>query len=87
MFERARCSITPSFVGYDLQFLLTRIDEIFYILRLTAFDNTAEVAGTLSSSVEREELIQPMVAIEILCNPIPELPYLMMPKSHIQPPP
>jgi hypothetical protein len=42
MFERARYSITPSFVGYDLQFLLTRIDEIFYILRLTAFDNTAE---------------------------------------------
>jgi hypothetical protein len=31
-----------------------------------------EVAGTLSTSAEREELIHLMVAIEILCNPIPE---------------
>jgi hypothetical protein len=47
----------------------------------------AEVAGTLSCSAERKELIQLMIAIEILCNPIPELPYLIMPRSHIQPPP
>jgi hypothetical protein len=32
----------------------------------------AEAVGTLASSAEREELIQLMVAIEILCNPIPE---------------
>jgi hypothetical protein len=32
----------------------------------------AEVAGTLTTSSEREELIHLMVAIEILCNPIPE---------------
>ena len=42
MFELTRSFDHPSFVGYDLQFLLTRMDEIFYILRLTAFDNTAE---------------------------------------------
>ena len=34
--------------------------------------SSAEAAGALGSSVEREELIQLMVAIEILCNPIPE---------------
>ena len=34
--------------------------------------SSAEAAGTLGSSAEREELIQLMVAIEILCNPIPE---------------
>jgi hypothetical protein len=32
----------------------------------------AEVAGTLRTPVQREELIHLMVAIEILCNPIPE---------------
>jgi hypothetical protein len=32
----------------------------------------AEVAGTLNTSAERQELIHLMVAIEILCNPIPE---------------
>ena len=32
----------------------------------------AEVAATLRSDAERNELIQLMVAIEILCNPIPE---------------
>ena len=32
----------------------------------------AEVAGTLSTAAERAELIQLMVAIEILSNPIPE---------------
>jgi hypothetical protein len=32
----------------------------------------AEVAGTLSCSAEREELIHLMVAIEILCDPIPD---------------
>lgn len=30
------------------------------------------VAATLNTSAEREELIHLMVAIEILCNPIPE---------------
>ncbi len=34
--------------------------------------SSAEAAGALGSSAEREELIQLMVAIEILCNPIPE---------------
>ena len=32
----------------------------------------AEVAGTLRTAAERAELIQLMVAIEVLCNPIPE---------------
>jgi hypothetical protein len=32
----------------------------------------AEVAGTLSSSEERQELIHLMVAMEMLCNPLPE---------------
>jgi hypothetical protein len=32
----------------------------------------AEVAGTLSSAEERQELIHLMVAIEMLCNPLPE---------------
>src|SRR5262252_6523189 len=31
-----------------------------------------EVAGVLRTSAEREELIHLMVAIEILCKPIPE---------------
>ena len=30
------------------------------------------VAATLSTSAQREELIHLMIAIEILCNPIPE---------------
>jgi hypothetical protein len=30
------------------------------------------VAATLNTSAEREELIHLMIAIEILCNPIPE---------------
>ena len=34
--------------------------------------SSAEAAGALGSFAEREELIQLMVAIEILCNPIPE---------------
>jgi hypothetical protein len=32
----------------------------------------AEVAGTLSSAEERQELIHLMVAVEMLCNPLPE---------------
>jgi hypothetical protein len=85
MFERARSFGHPIFrrrrpaVSSDL--------DRFTSLRLTPFDTTTEVVGTLGTSVERKELIQPMVAIEILCNPIPQLPYLIMPKSHIQPPP
>jgi hypothetical protein len=66
---------TTAVIGQDLDF--ETIEPL----------SPTEVAGTLSTSVEREELIQPMVAIEVLCNPIPELPYLIMPKSHIQPPP
>jgi len=34
--------------------------------------SAAEVAGTLSSAEERQELIHLMVAIEVLCNPLPE---------------
>jgi hypothetical protein len=32
----------------------------------------ADVAGTLSSAEERQELIHLMVAVEMLCNPLPE---------------
>jgi hypothetical protein len=34
--------------------------------------SATEVAGTLSSAEERQELVHLMVAIEVLCNPLPE---------------